>query len=288
MKRYRILVLAVGLCLAAASAFAQTEADFTARPDENGVVITRYKGRGGTVAIPNTIGGKAVIAIGKDAFAKYDNIKSIAIPGGVTSIGEYAFFECYSLVSVIIPAGLASIGKNAFSACFSLASVTIPEGVTSIGDNAFNGCSGLTSVTIPASVAAIGKYAFAWCSRLRAISVLPENSRYKDTDGVLFTKDGKTLQSYPVGNTRSAYAIPAGVTAIGERAFQGNKSLVSVTIPEGVTAIGGLAFWGCTSLASVTIPLSVIRIGVNAFFDCLSLKPEVRADIEGRFGRRVF
>jgi hypothetical protein len=183
MKRYRILVLAVGLCLAAAALFAQTEADFAAKPDGNGVVITWYKGRGGVVAIPNTIGGKAVIAIGKDAFAKYDNIKSITIPDSVTAIGEYAFFECYSLVSVIIPAGVASIGKDAFSACFSLASVTIPEGVTSIGDDAFNGCSGLTSVTIPSSV---------------------------------------------------------------------------------------------------------IRIGGSAFFDCLSLKPEVRADIERRFGRGVF
>jgi hypothetical protein len=32
----------------------------------------------------------------------------------------------------------------------------------------------------------------------------------------------------------------------------------------------------------------VTSIGENAFYDCKNLKPEIRADIEKRFGKNVF
>jgi len=65
--------------------------------------------------------------------------------------------------------------------------------------------------------------------------------------------------------------IPAGVTAIGEWAFDGCTALASVVIPESVTAIGGDAFYGCESLSSVEIPSSVAEIGGSAFYGCESL-----------------
>jgi uncharacterized protein involved in exopolysaccharide biosynthesis len=40
--------------------------------------------------------------------------------------------------------------------------------------------------------------------------------------------------------------------------------------------------------AEVVIPAGVTRIGYAAFSGCSGLKPELRADIEKRFGRSVF
>jgi hypothetical protein len=188
----------------------------------------------------------------------------------------------------VIPAGVTAIGERAFGWKGSLVSVTIPAGVTSIGSGAFAGCSSLVSVTIPASVTSIGGRVFALCKSLKAISVPPENRQYTDIGGVLLSKDGKTLVQYPAGQTQTAYTIPAGVTTIGEWAFDGCSSLASVTIPAGVTTIGGGAFERCSSLVSVTIPASVTTIGESAFDGCESLKPEVRADIEKRFGIYFF
>jgi hypothetical protein len=158
------------------------------------------------------------------------------------------------------------IDHGAFDGCSGLTSVTIPEGVTSIGQFVFYGCSALVSVTIPASVTKIDFifHPFWNCPSLKTISVSAQNRQYKDIDGVLFTKDGKTLLVYPAGG-KTAYMIP-----------------------EGVATIEGAAFRYCKSLASITIPASVTSIGEHTFANCSSLKPEVRTEIERRFGTGVF
>jgi len=89
----------------------------------------------------------------------------------------------------------------------------------------------------------------------------PHLSDMKIKDGVLVKYDG------PGGDV----VIPEGVTEIDELAFDGCKSLTSVTIPEGVTTIGKQAFSRCASLISVTIPDSVMKIGEWAFEHCASL-----------------
>jgi hypothetical protein len=120
-----------------------TEAEFDTKPKDNGVVITKYKGPGGAVVIPATIGGKSVTSIGTKAFSGYSSLASVEIPGSVTSICSEAFSGCSSLASVEIPGGVTSIGDSAFSGCESLTSVEIPGGVTSIGDWTFRGCTNM-------------------------------------------------------------------------------------------------------------------------------------------------
>ncbi len=65
--------------------------------------------------------------------------------------------------------------------------------------------------------------------------------------------------------------IPPSVTCIGNGAFRGCSSLISVTIPESVTRIGNNAFEWCSNLTRVTIPESVMSIGNDAFWRCTSL-----------------
>jgi hypothetical protein len=76
---------------------AQTEADFETKPEGNGVVITKYKGQGGTVTIPVTIGGKPVTSIGMWAFDGCSGLTFVTIPESVTRIGYGAFSGCSGL-----------------------------------------------------------------------------------------------------------------------------------------------------------------------------------------------
>ena len=217
------------------------------------------------VAIPGS-----VTEIGESAFSGCSGLKSVIIPAGVTEIGESAFSGCSGLKSVIIPAGVTKIGRYAFGDCSGLKSVIIPAGVTEIGRYAFSGCSGLKRVIIPAGVIEIGEGAFSGCSELKSVAVESGNEKYCAAEGVLFTKDKKTLICYPSGKEGN-YTIPGSVTEIGDYAFQGCSGLTAVTIPSSVTKIGDYAFGGCSGLTEVTIPSSVTEIGRGAVNGCSGL-----------------
>lgn len=144
-------------------------------------------------------------------------------------------------------------------------SLVIPEGVKEIGWCAFNGV-GLDSVTIPSTVTNIGQNALQ-CMNVRKYIVSPDNQSYCETNGLVCTKDGKSLVRCIGGDV----TIPEGVTNIPSWAFSGSN-LKSVVIPQGVVSIGMGAFTECKELKSISIPSGVTDVGAFAFKGCLSLE----------------
>ena len=90
-----------------------------------------------------------------------------------------------------------------------------------------------------------------------------------------YQRDGTTFSSAPPWYANrekiSKVVIQAGVTSIGDHAFDQCSNLASVTIPKGVTNIGKFTFYECSSLTSVTIPKGVMSIGMGVFDGCTSL-----------------
>ena len=217
-----------------------------------------------------------------------ENIKNVIINNGVTSIGDYAFDGCENLINITIPDSVTSIGYEAFSYCTSLTNITIPNSVTSIGGKAFLFCRSLTSITIPDSVTSIGYNAFFNCESLTSINVDSNNEKYMSDNGVLYTKDKKTLIQYPSKKEGTEYLILQGVESIGEFAFSDCRSLTNITIPNSVTSIGDDAFDECTSLTNITIPNSVTSIGGKAFLFCRSLTSITIPDSVTSIGYNAF
>jgi len=191
---------------------------------------------------------------------------------GIKRLDDETFSDCSNLTSIMIPNSVTCIGLNAFCFCLGLTSITIPNSVTVIENMAFQLCVGLTSVTIPNSVTSIGVNPFMSCENLKEIILQSGNANYMMVDGVLFTKDMKTLIAYPCAKEETTYSIPSSVTDIGYGAFRYCRRLVSISIPNSVTKILDRTFLGCTRLKEVTISSSVKSIEYEAFYECRNLE----------------
>ncbi|HIY98328.1 MAG TPA: leucine-rich repeat domain-containing protein, partial [Firmicutes bacterium] len=203
--------------------------------------------------------------------------KSSVIPkdGSVTSIGRYAFYDCIGLTSITIPDSVTSIGYEAFYGCWGLKSITIPDSVTYIGGYVFYHCRGLISIN--------------YMGTMEQWSEIEKKDDWRDgydtadftitcTDGELDKDDNQigfiiedgVLKEYK-GNAFKL-VIPDGVISIGEDAFYGCSSLISITISGSVTRIEDWAFSDCSGLTSITISSNVTSVGARAFEGCDSLK----------------
>lgn len=167
---------------------------------------------------------------------------------------------------VVIPSILGkypvtSIGEKAFSYCYDVTSFEIPEGVVDVRSHTFTLCSRLTDVIVPSSVTSIDMSAFQFCDKLVNFTVDPANAVYSSRNGLLLSKDGRTL----LRGVNGEVVIPSCVTEIGDSAFKGFHGLKSVVIPDGVLSIGANAFNSCRTLMGMAIPQSVTNIGTRAF-----------------------
>lgn len=221
-----------------------------------------------------TIIGEGAFSVGEGTFSRCTSLAEITIPDSVTSIGPSAFYGCTSLKEIIIPDSVTRISWSAFSNCTSLSKVklsnnlteiesgtfagctslkevVIPDSVTSIGRSAFSNCTSLESITIGSGVESLGDEWIASCRRLENITVSPENKTYSSVDGVLFNKDKSELSAYPIGNKRSSYTIPDGVTKIDQKAFYGCRYIESLTIPVSVAEIEASALGNCYDIRTI-------------------------------------
>ena len=214
----------------------------------------------------------SVTSIGNGAFSSCTNLKEIILPSSITSIGGGTFSGCTNLKEINIPSGVTRIGSKAIVRCTNLQKIILPSSVTNIGNYAFAGCANLQEIILPSSITSIGNGIFSNCSNLQRINVAESNKFYKTIDGVLYTKDLKTIICYPEGKENGSFVIPLGVTSIGDRAFTDCKNLQEITLPSGLTSIGNSAFESCKNLCKITLPSSVTSIGDFAFRDCRYLQ----------------
>ena len=212
-----------------------------------------------------------------------NEITEIVIPSeydgkAVTKIANHAFDAdgkgLSKITSITMPDSITEIGDWAFNKCDKMASIALSNSLTTIGENAFQRCDALTEITIPASVETIKPLAFTMCEGLKNIKVDENNPYYKDIEGVLFDKDGKTLINYPAGRGEVEYQIPEGTEKIESDAFKlspNNKtaSLKKISFPTSLKEIGDRAFMQ-TNLEEITI-VPGVKVGKSVFDQCIRI-----------------
>ena len=169
--------------------------------------------------------------------------------------------------------------------------VVVSEDVTSIGDFAFNGLTAVSEYDIGANVSAISQWALE-TSAAKVFNLNGNTNFQTDVDGVLFSKDGKTLIAYPGGSAvRDEYTVPSTVTTISDGAFVGCP-IKKLTIDSNVTTelpgwsfnggvleevdvnclFGESTFAQITTLKNVTLGDSITEIPEQAFLNCTGLQ----------------
>ena len=178
-------------------------------------------------------------------------IRSVSYKTGSSfpNLGGFAFIGCTNLQAVELPATVKSIGDYAFKGCKSLTSFSFTPDME-LGSNAFFG-SGLTSVYLPEGVT-LGNGTFRECLDVTEFTVSPSNNTLTAVDGVLFSKDKKTLIVFPVADNRNrtSYAVPEGTVTIDCGAFSYSE-LTNLYLPATISSIELLAFSYMANLKTV-------------------------------------
>lgn len=188
---------------------------------ETGIADGAFKGFN---TLNTLILGEQVKYVGSNAFGNWSNLKTIQIECREIQVDDKAFSGSNGIQTAEIP--ISVIDKFSKAA---LESVTLygsdTPGNNIIPKEAFIGCANLQKVDIEGYLTEIGDNAFCQCEILESIS--------QETDE---SNDSKRLK-------------------IGNDAFNGCKTLNSITLYTNVTDIGRNAFKDCVNIESASLSL---------------------------------
>ena len=123
--------------------------------DESGIPIPT----GQTSEVKDIIISKGIESIGYGAFGFCTQMEYIKLPNTIQNIGEYTFANT-SLKSITIPGSVTTIQRGIFGGCEVLGKVILEEGVTTIEGQAFWGITSIKEITIPSTVDNMGEHVF--------------------------------------------------------------------------------------------------------------------------------
>ena len=115
--------------------------------------------------------------------------------------------------------------------------------IASVSVDAISMLSNVYTLELPANMQYLTFNTADLSSSIREIKISADNNKFKAVDGVLYSKDGKTLYIYPKGKLDQSFTVNSNVTEIAYRAFYGANNIVTLTI-EGAVTIRDQAFEG--------------------------------------------
>lgn len=262
---------------------ASPNADFKTVETDGGVAVTDYLGEDRAVRIPDTFGGKAVVAVSDAAFADCKTLEKLYIPDTVVTYGKGILKGCSSLKALHAPLptgkdaylgylfGAAAYTDNAMHIPSSLAYFELGTAKTELPAHALFDCNDLVLVTLPTSVSTIGTYAMYNCESLLEL----------DVSGI------KTLSDHALDSCAALTRLDFGnaLTTLGFGALQGCDGLRRLTLPfigdGGENSYLGYAFGAEVPdfakgfyppyLSEVTLLAACSSLGDYAFFECETL-----------------
>lgn len=154
--------------------------------------------------------------------------------------------------------------------------------VTKIANFSLFNAESLITIKIGKNVKEIGDWSMTNNYHLKEFVVDEENPYFCSVDGVLFSKDMKTIIYFPPGKgidsydgygnaeNFTSYVIPDGVETIHTKCFYKCYYIEDVKIPSSVKTIEEKAFHRVSKLNKIELPEGLEYIGKDAFAYCFS------------------
>ncbi len=242
------------------------------------------------VEIPGQVNGVPVTGISSSPFTKCGNLKKITLPDS---------FEHFDWISLIDTTSIVKTVRVSFSGSV-ITNHTEEINVEEIPE--FESYSKVSSNTVHALTANESENEHKELQdddlpnhTVSEIAVSENNPYFTAHDGILYSKDMKTLIGCPPAKDIKELTLPEQTTTINDYAFYDCRSLEkavipdnietinlgtfafcinlkSIEFPESINAVTGYTCYKCQSLSDVKFKGTLEKIGINAFQECTSLK----------------
>lgn len=214
--------------------------------------------------------GDNITSIGNSNFQNCAALKTVKLGKKVNTIGKYAFAGCSKLNKISSSTNLTKIGSYSFSGCKKLKTFSIGKSVKSIGEGAFSECASLSKLSVHknnkyfskrgnmllnksqskivsanfgsnktcniyGSVKSVDETIIA-DSSVKRFSVNKNNSKYSSKNGLLYSKNGKTLMKCPA-KMSGIVNIDDTVTSMDTFAFTVCNNITQINIGKNVNTI---------------------------------------------------
>lgn len=234
------------------------------------VISSTYAGTsGGTVEYSDNVeNGKLYFKLPPDTGDEYAHL--IGCDKEVTAVVIPDTVEGYTV---------GAIDWGAFSGCYDLKELAIPEHVRELKSCIIKEC-GIQKLYIPSTVESIESDFVENGDDLSEITIDPDNPNYMAKNGVIFSKDGKTLirtnsyvpwveyrkdianndkyyLPYSVNNTETV--LPSGVETMVSSCID-NNGIIDLIIPEGVKTIKPFSIMCDGHIRKILIPQSAVDL----------------------------
>ena len=178
-----------------------------------------------------------------------DNITSIIVGEGIMRLeNRYALSGGKKLETVILPQSLLSIGYNSFVSNKDIKIQINSKNLVNFGGGisanpSKGGLSSTSNLTleIKKTVESVNLADLSNFNTKFKIEVDKDSTYLKFEDGVLYSKDGKTLVFCPITTAKDIFTVPSTVEKIGYMAFINCEKIKTYVIPNSVIDIGGFA-----------------------------------------------
>ena len=183
---------------------------------------------------------------------RYNGTKAkFNVVNGTVGISPYAFYNCTTLIDIRLASSVKFIEDSAFSGCSNLRSIYIPKSIKKIGSYVFNNTKNLQYILYGGSA-----------QDLQSVDVDFYNNNILSTGSMRYNYTAlENSLDYVTTNNRinvinyfgkdQNVVIPSRVSSIDSNAFNGCKSIMTLTLYDSIQSVSKTAFTNCTGIHTV-------------------------------------